>query len=155
MICDYLDTAIGKLTIYSNGKGICRIDFFYDENFECYRGKDMYIDDCKKQLKLYFEGQLKEFNVKLDINGSDFQKSVWKELMKIPFGSYATYGEIAKRIGKPNAKRAVGGALNRNPVPIIIPCHRVIGADGSLTGFGGGLPIKEFLLRHEGIAFRM
>jgi methylated-DNA-[protein]-cysteine S-methyltransferase len=154
VLYDYLDTPIGKLTIYSSENGIMRIDFPNDKHMKCDRGTNEFIDSCKKQLKLYFDGRLREFKIKLDIKGTDFQKLVWRELMRIPYGLYATYGEIARRIGKPNASRAVGNALNRNPIPIIIPCHRVIGADLTLKGFAGGLNVKEFLLRHEGIVFK-
>nr|WP_209454134.1 methylated-DNA--[protein]-cysteine S-methyltransferase [Thermoanaerobacterium butyriciformans] len=140
--------------IYAGENGIIRIDFPNEEHSQCLRGTNLFIADCKEQLRLYFKGHLKEFSVKLDLEGTDFQKLVWRELMKIPYGFYATYGEIAKRIGKPNASRAVGNALNKNPIPIIIPCHRVIGSDMTLKGFGGGLNIKAFLLKHEGIAFK-
>ncbi|MDI3310839.1 MAG: methylated-DNA--[protein]-cysteine S-methyltransferase [Thermoanaerobacterium sp.] len=154
MLCDYLDTSIGMLKIYSSEDGITRIDFPNEEHVQCAIGTNSFIADCKEQLRLYFEGHLREFNVKLDLEGTDFQKSVWRELMKIPYGFYATYGEIAKRIGKPNASRAVGNALNKNPVPIIIPCHRIIGSDMTLKGFAGGLNVKSLLLQHEGIAFK-
>jgi len=107
-----------------------------------------FTDTCK-QLDLYFTGKLKEFDLPLAPSGTDFQRSVWSELLKIPFGSTVSYRSIAHNIGKPKAVRAVGGANGRNPIPIIIPCHRVIGSDGSLTGFGGGLPTKTFLLDLE------
>ncbi|MDK2805978.1 methylated-DNA--[protein]-cysteine S-methyltransferase [Thermoanaerobacterium thermosaccharolyticum] len=154
MLCDYLDTPIGRLMIYAGENGIIRIDFPRDRYMKCDRGTNEFIDSCKNQLRLYFDGELKEFKIKLDIRGTDFQKLVWQELMKIPYGFYTTYGEIAKRIGKPNASRAVGNALNKNPIPIVIPCHRVIGSDMTLKGFGGGLNIKAFLLKHEGIVFK-
>ncbi|HHV73410.1 cysteine methyltransferase [Thermoanaerobacterium sp. PSU-2] len=154
MVWDDLDTPIGTLRIYSSENGIARIDFPNEEHLQCLRGTNSFIADCKEQLRLYFKGRLKEFSVKLDLEGTDFQKSVWRELMKIPYGFYATYGEIARRVGKPNASRAVGNALNKNPIPIIIPCHRVIGSDMTLKGFAGGLNVKSLLLQHEGIAFK-
>lgn len=151
MIYKKITSPIGMLTIFSSGKGICRINF-ENENCDLHgyeEGADLYIEECLHQLDLYFKKELKEFDLKLDINGTEFQKSVWNELLKIPYGEVKTYGQIAKAIGKPNAARAVGQALNKNPIPIVIPCHRVIGADGSLTGFGGGIEVKKFLLRHE------
>lgn len=105
-----------------------------------------------QQLEAYFEGDLKKFTIPLQLTGSPFQLSVWETLKTIKFGTTATYGDIARKIGKPLASQAVGAANGANPIPIIIPCHRIIGADGSLTGFGGGLPTKHALLRHEGIA---
>ena len=103
------------------------------------------------QLREYFEGARRNFDVELAfLAGSDFDRKVWFGLHQIPFGSYRTYGEVARRIGQPNAARAVGGAAHRNPIPIIVPCHRLVGHDRSLTGFGLGLWRKQWLLRHEG-----
>lgn len=101
------------------------------------------------QFESYFKGELTSFEVEFNISGTSFQKKVWQELEKIEYGETTSYGEIAKRIGNPKAARAVGMANNKNPIPIIIPCHRVIGKDGSLTGFGGGLEIKQYLLELE------
>lgn len=105
------------------------------------------------QLNKYFTGKLKKFSVKLSGQGTDFQKQVWKELSKIPFGKTVSYAEIAKGINKPTAVRAVANAIGRNPIPIIVPCHRVIGSNGSLTGYAGGLPRKKLLLGLENISF--
>lgn len=102
-----------------------------------------------EQLEAYFEGTLKAFDLPLRPDGTEFQLEVLEELKKIPYGTTVSYGEIARRIGRPRAMRAVGAANGRNPIPIIIPCHRVIGASGDLTGFGGGLPVKQALLRLE------
>lgn len=102
-----------------------------------------------EQLRRYFEGALREFDVPLAPQGTDFQLAVWRELRRIPFGATLSYGELARRIHRPGASRAVGAANGANPISIIVPCHRVIGADGSLTGFGGGLAAKQFLLDHE------
>lgn len=102
------------------------------------------------QLHQYFAGKRTIFDLQLDPQGTSFQKQVWQELLRIPYGETASYGDIAERIGNPKACRAVGMANRRNPIPIIIPCHRVIGRDGSLTGFGGGLTVKERLLALEG-----
>lgn len=102
-----------------------------------------------QQLAEYFAGSRQEFDLKISPKGTAFQERVWQELRRIPFGRTASYGEIAERIGNPKACRAVGMANAKNPIPIIVPCHRVIGKDGSLTGFGGGLEIKEHLLKLE------
>ena len=109
------------------------------------------LQDCLQQLDEYFNGQRIQFNLKLRPIGTNFQQQVWKELLKIPFGRTASYKEIAKAIGNEKAIRAVGAANGKNKIPIIIPCHRVIGTNGALVGFGGGLWRKEFLLKHEKI----
>jgi len=103
-----------------------------------------------RQLKEYFAGKRREFDLPLRMEGTEFQRRVWRELTKIPFGETRSYGQLAKRLNNPNGSRAVGLANGRNPIAVIVPCHRVIGADGSLTGFGGGLDRKEWLLTHEG-----
>ncbi len=111
---------------------------------------DTILPEHRAQLDAYFAGVLTEFDLAVTPEGSPFQLSVWQELTRIPYGETVSYGEIARRIGEPlSASRAVGAANGDNPIPIIIPCHRVIGADGSLTGFGGGLPVKTFLLELE------
>jgi methylated-DNA-[protein]-cysteine S-methyltransferase len=102
-----------------------------------------------QQLRAYFAKELETFELTLAPEGTDFQQSVWNELCGIPYGETISYGELAKRVGNPKASRAVGAANGQNPIPIIIPCHRVIGSDGKLTGFGGGLPIKQKLLALE------
>ncbi len=101
------------------------------------------------QLQEYFKGRLTKFSVKLSPDGTDFQKKVWKALRTIPYGETVSYGDIAKQIGNPHASRAVGAANGQNPISIIVPCHRVIGANGKLVGYGGGLPIKQTLLSLE------
>jgi methylated-DNA-[protein]-cysteine S-methyltransferase len=105
--------------------------------------------DAIRQLREYFAGERKAFSLTLSPEGTDFQQAVWSELQKIPYGETISYKQLAERIGKPKAVRAVGAANGANPIPIIIPCHRVIGNDGSLTGFGGGLPLKKRLLELE------
>lgn len=107
------------------------------------------IKECAKQIDEYFQGNRKTFSLNLIMQGTDFQKSVWRQLMKIPYGTTASYGEVAVAIGNPTACRAVGSANGKNPISIIVPCHRVIGSDGTLTGYGGGLWRKEWLLKHE------
>lgn len=105
--------------------------------------------EVQRQLAAYFGGTLRVFSLPLALDGTPFQNSVWTALQDIPYGATCSYAELAERIGKPDAVRAVGAANGQNPIPIVIPCHRVIGKDGSLTGFGGGLPMKKWLLAHE------
>ncbi|AVQ21950.1 cysteine methyltransferase [Fusobacterium necrophorum subsp. funduliforme] len=107
------------------------------------------LEEAERQLQEYFAGRLQHFDLPLHPQGTEFQKKVWKALMSIPYGETRSYGEIAKQIGKEKAVRAVGGANHVNPISIVIPCHRVIGKNGSLTGYGGGLKIKETLLTLE------
>ncbi|MBS1790380.1 MAG: methylated-DNA--[protein]-cysteine S-methyltransferase [Acidobacteria bacterium] len=105
--------------------------------------------EARKQLAAYFAGELTKFDLPLAMRGTEFQKQVWRELQTIPFGVTISYGELAERVGNPNSSRAVGAANGRNPISIIVPCHRVIGANGKLTGYGGGMERKEWLLAHE------
>lgn len=116
---------------------------------EDWRCDEQSFQQVLQQLGEYFAGRRRQFDLKIAPKGTDFQKSVWQELCRIPFGQTASYGDIAMRIGNPKACRAVGLANAKNPLPIIVPCHRVIGKDGSLTGFGGGLAIKQQLLDIE------
>lgn len=104
----------------------------------------------KKAFEEYFEGKRCDFYFKLEVEGTEFQKKVWEEMAKIPYGKTMTYGELAVKVGSPKGSRAVGMACNKNKIPIIIPCHRVVGANGKLTGFAGGLHVKEILLKIEG-----
>lgn len=147
----YYMSKIGMLEISGNEEGISSINFT-EGNILPATENEIHpcLIDCIDQLNRYFEGNLKEFNLKLNIQGTDFQKKVWNELMKIPYGKTVSYLHIAKSIGNEKAVRAVGGANNKNKIPIIIPCHRVIGNDGRLIGYAGGLHIKEWLLKHEG-----
>ncbi|MGO4882544.1 MAG: methylated-DNA--[protein]-cysteine S-methyltransferase [Bryobacteraceae bacterium] len=108
-----------------------------------------FLRQAVEQLCAYFAGELRDFDLTLDMQGTQFQKRVWAELLKIPYGETCSYSFIANAIGAPKAVRAVGSANGRNPIPIVVPCHRVIGAGGSLTGYGGGLPLKRFLLDLE------
>ncbi|HHU93220.1 MAG TPA: methylated-DNA--[protein]-cysteine S-methyltransferase [Halanaerobiaceae bacterium] len=120
----------------------CKDEYLREEDLSLYK----YIFD---ELNAYFMGKLRVFQVPLILEGTDFQKRVWKEIMKIPYGEVASYGEIARAIGVPKGARAVGNANNKNKVPIIIPCHRVVGSNGSLTGYAGGLERKKWLIAHE------
>jgi len=108
------------------------------------------LEGYAKQLEEYLLGQRKTLDIPLDLRGTEFQKTVWQALLKIPYGTTKSYSEVAKEINRPRAVRAVGGAIGANPVPIVVPCHRVIGKDGSLIGFAGGLDIKRQLLKIEG-----
>jgi methylated-DNA-[protein]-cysteine S-methyltransferase len=139
---------IGPIEIVGHQKGILTTTFG-EKEFSPDRNLPECMTQCLRQLAEYFKGQRQKFSVPLLLQGTDFQKSVWRQLKKIPFGRTASYGDIARAIGNPRAFRAVGNANNKNPIPILIPCHRVIGSDGQLVGFGGGLWRKRWLLRHE------
>ena len=108
-----------------------------------------FLRQVQEQLEAYFAGQLREFKLPIILGGTDFQHAVWEALREIPYGTTCTYGDIAKKIGRPNAVRAVGHAIGQNPISIIVPCHRVIGKNGTLTGFAGGLAVKAQLLEIE------
>ena len=149
-----LETPIGTLLIAGDEQAVRRIDFPKDgkpgtpqpEWTESARGP---VGQAMKQLREYFAGQRADFDLPLAPEGTEFQRTVWRNLQDIPYGETISYGELAKRVGNPKASRAVGAANGQNPIPIVIPCHRVIGANGKLTGFGGGLPTKEALLALE------
>lgn len=140
-----IDTPVGKMYLVSDGENITELRFGSCKN----DSPDSVLLNARAELEEYFAGERKDFSVPLRPAGTPFQQSVWKALREIPYGDTASYGEIAKRIGNEKACRAVGMANNRNPIAIIIPCHRVIGAGGSLTGYAGGLDKKEFLLELE------
>ncbi len=140
-----IDTPVGKMYLVSDGENITELKFGTRKN----DSPDSVLLNARAELEEYFAGERKNFSVPLRPAGTPFQQSVWKALREIPYGDTASYGEIAKRIGNEKACRAVGMANNRNPIAIIIPCHRVIGAGGSLTGYAGGLDKKEFLLGLE------
>jgi len=149
----YLNTPIGDLLLAGDEKGLTQIGFpkgkmRRDPEANWIFNEKPFAEACR-QLEEYFAGSRKEFDLPLHLSGTDFQVEVLEELQKIPYGETTSYGDIAKRIGRPKAMRAVGAANGRNPIPIIIPCHRVIGSSGDLTGFGGGLDTKEALLRLE------
>jgi len=153
MYYDYLDTPVGRLLLALDEQGLRHIDFESGRHStpiaaDWERAAGALHEACA-QLKAYFAGRLLEFDLPLAPQGSPFQQQVWLELLRIPYGVTTSYGEIARRLGDASASRAVGAANGRNPLPIVVPCHRVIGADGNLTGFGGGLPVKRFLLDHE------
>lgn len=156
----YYESPIGFLEVKGGERGVSAVNFVEPRSASGRRadrddrdGKGplpVALADCLTQLDEYFRGDRRAFSVKLDLGGTDFQKRVWKELRAVRFGKTVSYKEIAEAIGNPAGTRAVGGANHRNPVSIIVPCHRVVGSDGRLTGYGGGLWRKEWLLRHEG-----
>lgn len=151
MSCNYLQTPIGALRLVCEDGHLTRIEFEnqYSEDGEPEAG-DPVLDECARQLDDYFDGRRQAFSLPLAPDGTAFQQSVWNELREIPYGESRSYRDIARAIGNPAAVRAVGAANGRNPLPILVPCHRVIGSNGRLTGFAGGLKAKAFLLKLEG-----
>jgi len=146
---DYFDSPLGMIEMRASDKGLVHVIFSGTEQtaISC---NDI-TEQCKTQLAQYFSQRLTQFDLPLDLQGTRFQQSVWQCLTQIPFGQTVSYGEIANQLNNPNAVRAVGGANGRNPISIIVPCHRVIGASGTLTGYAGGITRKRWLLKHEGI----
>jgi methylated-DNA-[protein]-cysteine S-methyltransferase len=144
----YYHSPVGDLVIESRGEKITAVNFLKSSKDE--EITTPAIEQCLQELDEYFFEGRKFFTVELDMFGSDFQKSVWNELLTIPYGKTASYLDIATRLGDPNTIRAVGLANGQNPIAIIVPCHRVIGKNGDLVGYGGGLDKKEWLLNHEG-----
>jgi methylated-DNA-[protein]-cysteine S-methyltransferase len=153
----YLDSPIGQLLLTSDGESLTglymgtpskspQLDSDWAE-----KPSAGPLPEVARQLQEYFAGKRKVFDLPLKMAGTEFQKRVWRQLTKIPFGETWSYGQLARRLDNPNGSRAVGLANGRNPIAVIVPCHRVIGADGSLTGFGGGIPRKQWLLSHEGM----
>jgi methylated-DNA-[protein]-cysteine S-methyltransferase len=143
-----IDTPIGALTLASTEKGLASIHF--GKRVPQRASLDTKANRTAiAQIEEYFQGRRKEFDFPLDFEGTPFQIAVWHELLQIPYGQTRTYGEIAKKLGKPGAARAVGMANHDNRIPIVVPCHRVVGHDGSLTGYAGGLHIKQQLLNIE------
>ena len=150
------DTPIGALRLVGDERHLERIDLPNaavrepDPAWRDHRGAlPAALEAAKRQLAEYFEGARRDFDLPLSPEGTAFQRRVWIELRRIPYGKTISYGELARRIGKPTASRAVGAANGRNPLAIVVPCHRVICADGTLTGYGGGLPVKQALLSLE------
>ncbi len=146
-----LDTPIGTLRLVSTGRQLAAIQFpgRHRERPGEVEARDPVLDTCAGQLREYFAGRRTRFDLPLAPGGTAFQQSVWRALAQIPYGELRSYADIAAAIGRPAAVRAVGAANGRNPLPIVVPCHRVIGSDGSLTGFAGGLDIKRRLLALE------
>ena len=153
MIYTTFDTPIGELLLAGEGQELQRLSMqsaprpvAIDPRWQ---RDDRPFAEAREQLEQYFDGTRREFDVELDLIGNQFELRVWNALLEIPYGETASYGQIATALGEPAAARAVGLANARNPVALIVPCHRVIGADGSLTGYGGGLERKQFLLDLE------
>jgi methylated-DNA-[protein]-cysteine S-methyltransferase len=144
-----IDSPIGDLSLAVDDEGLCRLHFGAVDigpRFE----QDELLTAAQEQLKAYFAGELTEFDLPLSVRGgSEFERAVWGQLLRIPYGEMQTYGEVAKAVGDPGAARAVGVACNHNPIAVIVPCHRVVGAGGKMVGFGGGIPLKRHLLELE------
>jgi methylated-DNA-[protein]-cysteine S-methyltransferase len=153
---DELETPIGPLLVAADDAGLRRI--FFPSRGRAHAPERSWLRDrapfreLDRQLAEYFGGARRTFSLPLAPEGTAFQLATWKALREIPYGTTISYAELARRVGRPSASRAVGAANGANPLPIVVPCHRVIGADGSLTGFGGGLPVKRALLELEGAA---
>jgi methylated-DNA-[protein]-cysteine S-methyltransferase len=160
---DVVDTPIGSLLVAASDRGILRIGFDADAHAEEQLERltrvagprvlraPRAVDEARRELDEYFAGRRRGFDLTLDLRDlAPFAERVLGELARVPYGRTATYGELAARVGAPRAARAVGTVMNRNPIPIVLPCHRVVGASGSLVGYGGGLERKEALLRLEG-----
>ena len=157
----YLDSPIGRLLLTTDGQALTGL--YMDVPSRPPRGIDQWSEDSQagplpttvSQLDEYFAGRRRNFDLPLRLQGTDFQQRVWRVLLEIPYGVTWSYAQLAMRIGNPNASRAVGLANGQNPVSILVPCHRVIGANGALTGYGGGLERKRWLLAHEGLQHEM
>jgi methylated-DNA-[protein]-cysteine S-methyltransferase len=158
---DLADSPVGTLLVAANARGLCRISFDPEPERELDRLASTFgarvlrsagpVDPVRRELDEYFEGERTEFDLPVDLTPlPDFQRAVLQKLRLVPYGHVDTYGSLASKIGKPRAARAVGGALNRNPIPIVVPCHRIVGAGGSLVGYAGGLERKQALLGLEG-----
>ena len=154
MSFSYYDSELGKIKIEAKDKYIIGVNFVSDIDLPMdeinNENEKSIISKCKNQLEEYFNGERKNFELEIKfIKGTNFQKCVWSELCKINYGETLSYKQVAERIGKPNAYRAVGGANNKNPIAIIVPCHRVIGKNGAMVGYADGIDKKEFLLKLE------
>jgi methylated-DNA-[protein]-cysteine S-methyltransferase len=145
-----LETPIGTLRLVASERGLRSVSFpGRTPALEAVEGDSPALAEAARQLGEYFAGSRTAFTVPLDLVGTPFQREAWRRLAEIPYGETVSYAEQARRLGRPRAFRAVGAANGSNPVPIVLPCHRVVGSDGSLTGFGGGLDVKRALLEHE------
>jgi len=166
-----MESPIGVLFLAATSKGLCALSFYPNGQREMvdqlrwrltkwlfgsvqYEKNQHAMELYMEQVDQYFQKKRKKFDLPVDLYGTPFQQAVWQQLCTIPYGQCISYKALAEQIGRPRAARAVGRANNQNPVAIVCPCHRVIGADGSLVGYGGGLERKRFLLRHEGYKFK-
>jgi methylated-DNA-[protein]-cysteine S-methyltransferase len=154
---DELDSPVGPLFVAATERGLARISYFPDGMEEQIartfgvRVLRSPLDGVRRELDEYFEGTRHTFDLALDLRVAPFYADVLRELAQVPYGHTDTYGALAKRAGRPKAARAVGTVMNRNPIPIVLPCHRIVGANGALTGYAGGLDVKRFLLDLEGV----
>lgn len=148
-----VDSPIGPITLIAQGEKIVRVELGKKARAE---GSSKVLTEAKNQIAAYFAGKIERFSVPIEAVGTEFQKAVWKEIAKLGFGKAISYGEIAAKIGKPQASRAVGSAVGSNPTPLLVGCHRVLGSSGKITGFTGakGIKTKAWLLDHEQIEFR-
>ena len=155
---DVVPSPVGELFLAATPRGLCRISYTVagqDEVVASRFGARVLrapLDDVRRELDEYFDGRRRRFDLALDLRVAPFHEAVLNELARVPYGQVDTYGHLAKLVGRPRAARAVGVVMNRNPIPIVLPCHRIIGANGSLTGYGGGLDNKRRLLELEGAA---
>jgi methylated-DNA-[protein]-cysteine S-methyltransferase len=155
LVCKLMESPVGRLKLVASEKSLVAILWENDDPrrvvLEDLRDDDRQpiLVEAGRQLQEYFEGKRQSFSIPLEMRGTPFQKSVWEALLAIPFGETRTYGQLARQLGRPRAMRAVGNASGRNPLSIVVPCHRVIGSSGELTGFAGGLEAKEQLLKIE------
>jgi methylated-DNA-[protein]-cysteine S-methyltransferase len=153
---DLFDSPVGELLLAATERGLCRISYTVEGGDESLahdfgaRVLRLPLDEVRRELEEYFEGQRQEFGLPLDLRATGFQAVVLRELARVPYGRTDTYGHLAASAGNPRAARAVGMVMNRNPIPIVLPCHRIVGANGSLTGYAGGLHVKRALLELEG-----
>ena len=154
IVCRRIDSPVGPLMLAADDTGLRHIEFRDNRHpanrADWHGGDNEVLQATEAQLADYFAGKRRRFDLPLAPQGTPFQLQVWQALAAIPYGTTVSYAQLAQQIGNPSGTRAVGAANGRNPLPIVLPCHRVIGADGELTGFGGGLPVKQFLLQLEG-----
>ena len=161
VVYDLTDSPVGTLLVATTDRGLCRISFDPQPEREAEWLAEAFgvkvlraakpVDDARRQLEEYFEGERTRFELPVDLRQSaPFSREILKRLARVPHGKTTTYGALARAVGRPQAARAVGTVMNRNPIPIVLPCHRVVGANGSLTGYAGGLERKELLLKLEG-----
>jgi methylated-DNA-[protein]-cysteine S-methyltransferase len=154
---DVFGSPVGDLFLAATPRGLCRISYTVEGNEDDLarifgvRVLRMPLDQVRRELDEYFEGRRRDFDLPLDLRVAPFHEEVLYELARVPYGQTDTYGRLAAKVGRPKAARAVGTVMNRNPIPIVLPCHRIVGANGSLTGYAGGLDVKRALLELEGV----
>jgi methylated-DNA-[protein]-cysteine S-methyltransferase len=153
---DTFDSPLGPLHVAATERGLCRISYFgeaWEEQLAHVFGVRVLrspLDEVRRELDEYFEGKRRTFDLPIDLRVAPFHEAVLRELAQVPYGETDTYGALARKVGRPKAARAVGVVMNRNPIPIVLPCHRIVGANGSLVGYAGGLDVKRRLLALEG-----